>query len=84
MTAVVGLTLAMFAVSAVLVLVRLVRGPSVADRAVALDFLLCIAVVAIAVGAAATARRDLPRRPAGDVAARLRGHDGRGALRRAA
>lgn len=54
MTAISGITLAMVAVSAVLVLIRLVKGPSLADRAVALDFLLCIAVVSIAVGAAAT------------------------------
>jgi len=53
-TAISGITLAMVAVSAVLVLIRLVKGPSLADRAVALDFLLCIAVVSIAVGAAAT------------------------------
>ena len=45
----VGLTLA-----ALLVLVRLVRGPSVPDRIVALDTLLQVVVAGIAVGAAAT------------------------------
>lgn len=40
------------AVAALLALVRLVRGPSVPDRIVALDTMLYIVVSAIAVGAA--------------------------------
>lgn len=42
------------AVAAVLVLVRLVRGPSVPDRIVALDTLLQVVVAGIAVAAAMT------------------------------
>ena len=42
------------AVAAVLVLVRLVRGPTVPDRIVALDTLLQVVVAGIAVTAAAT------------------------------
>ena len=41
-------------VAALLVLVRLVRGPTVPDRIVALDVLLQIVVAGIAVGAAVT------------------------------
>jgi multicomponent Na+:H+ antiporter subunit F len=44
--------LAGLAVAALLTLVRLVRGPSVPDRIVALDTLLYITVSGIAVGAA--------------------------------
>ena len=54
MSAVVVVCFAGLAVAALLVLVRLLRGPSVPDRIVALDTLLQVVVAGIAVGAAAT------------------------------
>ena len=54
MSAVVALCLAGLSVAGLLTLVRLVRGPSVPDRIVALDVLLQLVVAGIAVGAAAT------------------------------
>ena len=54
MTAVVTACFAGLTVAALLVLVRLVRGPSVPDRIVALDTLLQVVVAGIAVAAAAT------------------------------
>lgn len=54
MTVVVQICLVGLSISAVLCLVRLVRGPSVPDRIVALDALLYVVVSGIAVGAAAT------------------------------
>jgi multicomponent Na+:H+ antiporter subunit F len=51
---VVTICLVLLAVSAVLCLVRLLLGPSVPDRIVALDALLYVVVSGIAVGAAAT------------------------------
>jgi multicomponent Na+:H+ antiporter subunit F len=49
---------AALAVAAVATLVRLVLGRSVPDRIVALDSLLYVVVIAIAVGAASTGRGD--------------------------
>jgi multicomponent Na+:H+ antiporter subunit F len=49
-----GVAFAVLALSALLCLARLVRGRSVADRIVALDLLLVITVMGIAVGALAT------------------------------
>lgn len=54
MTVVVVICLAGLSVAAVLCLVRLVAGPSVPDRIVALDALLYVVVSGIAVAAAAT------------------------------
>ena len=54
MTTVTTLAFAGVAVSAVLCMVRLVRGPSLADRIVALDALLIVIVSGIAVDAART------------------------------
>lgn len=54
MSVVVALCLAGLSVAALLTLCRLVRGPSVPDRIVALDVLLQLVVAGIAVGAAAT------------------------------
>lgn len=54
MSAVVVACFAGLAVAAVLLLVRLLLGPSVPDRIVALDTLLQVVVAGIAVGAAAT------------------------------
>lgn len=54
MSAVVVVCLAALSVAALLTLFRLVRGPSVPDRIVALDVLLQLVVAGIAVGAAAT------------------------------
>ena len=45
-------------VAALLVLLRLVRGPSVPDRIVALDTLLQVVVAGVAVAAAVTRRGD--------------------------
>jgi multicomponent Na+:H+ antiporter subunit F len=56
MSAVVVVCFAGLAVAAALVLVRLLLGPSVPDRIVALDTLLQVVVAGIAVGAAATGR----------------------------
>jgi multicomponent Na+:H+ antiporter subunit F len=58
MTIVAGVCFAGLSVAALLTLVRLVRGPSVPDRIVALDALLLIVVSGIAVGAAATGDGD--------------------------
>jgi multicomponent Na+:H+ antiporter subunit F len=52
--AVTGIAFAGLAVAAGLVLARLVRGPSLADRIVALDALLVVVVSGIAVQAART------------------------------
>ena len=52
MTTVVTICFVVLAVSAVLCVVRLVAGPSVPDRIVALDALLYVVVSGIAVGAA--------------------------------
>lgn len=54
MSAVVAAALAMLSVAALLVLVRLLRGPTVPDRVVALDALLLVVVSGIAVAAAGT------------------------------
>lgn len=54
MTAVITICLVGLSISAVLCLVRLVLGPSVPDRIVALDALLYVVVSGIAVGAALT------------------------------
>ena len=54
MTTVTTLAFAGVAVSAVLCMFRLVRGPSLADRIVALDALLIVIVSGIAVDAART------------------------------
>lgn len=51
-------TLGMFALGAVLALVRLVRGPSLPNRVIALDTVLIIFASAIAVDAARTGRGD--------------------------
>ena len=58
MSAVVGLCFAGLALAALLVLVRLLLGPSVPDRIVALDTLLQLVIAGIAVGAAMTRRGD--------------------------
>jgi multicomponent Na+:H+ antiporter subunit F len=58
MTIVTGVCFVGLSVAALLTLVRLVRGPSVPDRIVALDALLFIVVSGIAVGAAATGDGD--------------------------
>lgn len=58
MTVVVVISLAGLAVAALMCLVRLVRGPSVPDRIIALDALLFVVVAGIAVGAAATGDGD--------------------------
>ena len=58
MDAVTTICFAGLSVAALLVLVRLVRGPSVPDRIVALDTLLQVVVAGIAVGAAVTRRGD--------------------------
>lgn len=58
MTVVVWICLVGLAVSAGLCLVRLVRGPSVPDRIVALDALLLVVVAGIAIGAAVTGGGD--------------------------
>ncbi len=54
MTVVVWICLVGLAVAAGMCLLRLVRGPSVPDRIVALDALLLVVVAGIAVGAAVT------------------------------
>lgn len=54
MTVVVWICLVGLAVAAGMCLVRLVRGPSVPDRIVALDALLLVVVAGIAVGASIT------------------------------
>ncbi len=58
MTVVVWICLVGLSLSAGMCLVRLVRGPSVPDRIVALDALLFVVVAGIAVGAAATGDGD--------------------------
>ena len=58
MTTVVVVCLAGLTLTALLCLVRLVQGPSVPDRVVALDALLLVVVAGIAVGAAATGEGD--------------------------
>lgn len=58
MTVVVWICLVGLAVAAGLCLVRLVRGPSVPDRIVALDALLLVVVAGIAVGSALTGDGD--------------------------
>lgn len=58
MSAVAVVCLVGLAVAALLAVVRLVLGPSVPDRVVALDNLLLVVVAGIAVGAAATGRSD--------------------------
>ncbi|GAA0607162.1 hypothetical protein GCM10009547_06370 [Sporichthya brevicatena] len=52
MTAVLSVCLAMLAVAAVCVLARIVRGPTVLDRAVALDMLVAVGICALAIEAA--------------------------------
>ena len=52
MNTVYTICLSILALAAALVLLRLVRGPSVPDRIVALDVLLQVVVAGIAVGAA--------------------------------
>lgn len=54
MTVVVAVCFVALSVAALLCLVRLIAGPSVPDRIVALDSLLHVVVSGIAVGAAAT------------------------------
>lgn len=54
MTVVVAVCFVALSVAALLCLVRLIAGPSVPDRIVALDSLLYVVVSGIAVGAAAT------------------------------
>ena len=54
MSLVVGIATAGLGVAAVLVLIRLLLGPTLADRMVALDSLLVLLAVGIAVNAAAT------------------------------
>ena len=54
MNAVLGVCFAGLGLAALLVLVRLVRGPSVPDRIVALDVLVQVVVAGIAVAAAVT------------------------------
>jgi multicomponent Na+:H+ antiporter subunit F len=54
MSVVIGLCGAVLAVSALLCLVRIIRGGSLADRIVALDTLLIVIVIGIAVNAART------------------------------
>ena len=54
MTTVVGIAFAGIAISGLLCILRLVRGPSLADRIVALDALLVVIVSGIAVDAART------------------------------
>jgi len=54
MIVVTNIMLALLGVAAIAVLIRLVKGPSLTDRVVALDLGLGIAVAAIAVGAART------------------------------
>ena len=58
MTVVVWICLVGLTIAAGMCLVRLVRGPSVPDRIVALDALLLVVVAGIAVGAAATGDGD--------------------------
>lgn len=58
MTTVTVLCFAGLAVAALLALVRLVLGPTVPDRIVALDSLLLVVVAGVAVGAAATGEGD--------------------------
>ncbi len=61
MNVVFALTLAMLAASALLTLVRLMRGPSVLDRIVSLDVLVTLIVCAMAVHVAANdAGRSVP------------------------
>ncbi|MDT0446974.1 MULTISPECIES: monovalent cation/H+ antiporter complex subunit F [unclassified Streptomyces] len=61
MNVVFALTLIMLSVSALLTLVRLVRGPSVLDRIVSLDVLVTLIVSALAVHVAANdAGRSVP------------------------
>jgi multicomponent Na+:H+ antiporter subunit F len=54
MTVVIAVVLGVLAVSALLTVVALLRGPSAADRMVALDLLLLILAGGTAAGAAAT------------------------------
>ncbi len=56
MTTVISLAFAGIAVSGLLCMVRLMRGPSLADRIVALDALLIVIVSGIAVEAARTGK----------------------------
>ena len=58
MTTVFAVCLAGLALAALLVLVRLLLGPSVPDRIVALDTLLQVVVAGVAVAAAVTGRGD--------------------------
>ncbi len=58
MTVVVWICLVGLTAAAGMCLVRLVRGPSVPDRIVAVDALLLVVVAGIAVGAAATGDGD--------------------------
>ncbi len=58
MTVVFAVCFAGLAVAALLVLLRLLLGPSVPDRIVALDTLLQLVIAGIAVGAAMTRRGD--------------------------
>lgn len=58
MTVVFGVCFAGLAVAALLVLVRLLRGPSVPDRIVSLDTLLQLVVAGVAVAAASTRTGD--------------------------
>ncbi len=54
MTVVTTIAMAMLAVAVLLTLVRLVKGPTVADRVVSTDLFLTFLVMGIAVGAART------------------------------
>lgn len=56
MTAVATIAFAMLAASAALLVWRLVRGPNLGDRVVAVDTLLLLLVAGVAVGAFATGR----------------------------
>lgn len=54
MTLVTNIAFALLAAAAVLIVVRLLRGPTTAERIVALDALLVVVVCGVAVGAART------------------------------
>jgi len=56
---VVWISFAMLAVATVLIFTRLVRGPSLCDRVVALDLMIILAVGAIAIFAAVSGRIQL-------------------------
>jgi multicomponent Na+:H+ antiporter subunit F len=58
-TAVMWIGGAMLAVAAVLIVVRIERGPSMLDRTIALDMLVGAVMAALAIWSAATGRSDL-------------------------